>query len=148
MFVDISFYASGINPCFLSLRSALAQICCSIIFSPWPEARHTTVSVSEVEFKSKPAPLIELDPMRPGSFNHGPPELLQAKASPDFVTMKPPIVSPASIIRFCFYFFLAQRASFFSLAKPSSIEVGYYNEAKSKAFAPLSIKGGLVACFC
>ena len=90
----ISFSASGRNPFFFNLRRAFAQIYCSMIFSPWPEATQTASSWSDTWFRSNPAPRTELEPIRPGSFSHGPPELVQVNASPERVMTNPPIVSP------------------------------------------------------
>ena len=43
--------------------------------------------------KSKPAPRIALEPILPGSFNQGPPELVHKAAKLDLSMINPPIVS-------------------------------------------------------
>ena len=66
------------------------------MFSPCPEAI-TAAASYPFFFKSKPAPFIALEPIRPVLFIHGPP-LVVATVILSFVTQMAPIVSfPSSL---------------------------------------------------
>jgi hypothetical protein len=64
---------------------------------------------------SKPAPLMALDPTRPGYFSQGPPDEVKRKAC-SWETIMPPMVSPPPYSSIFSYFTLFRNVfSFFSV---------------------------------
>ena len=86
-----------------------------------------------------------LEPIRPGSLSHGPPELVQtALKAPDLVTIRPPIVSPTAV-EVVDAFFLASVLSFFSVTYSKEFWLfSDCSDRKENAFCPQISRGGLV----